>query len=199
MKFIILRNFVYPSFCNKVITEFKSVRDSVKLNLPNDTDLGNIIYESKRSKGLSYKYIIGFNDKVIKDRLKDALNLDFSDSITKKCLPVFYYTEGGYIKAHRGTKKELGINEYQEYVAMLQLTQRGVDYEGGRFYLNDKATASEDGKTVYNDKEEDRFYPMLDKGDLIIFHNPSLVHAVTPVEGENSFRATCSWRTNQKQ
>jgi len=199
MNYLVLRKFAPHVFCDNVISEFHRQSTPKDLSLSDGDDKGDVLYHSTRSKNLSYKYLTSFDDRDISNRLLDATGLDFKDSINAKCLPVFAYGSDGEIKAHRGVKKESNTNDYQEYVAVLQLTQRGEDFDGGRLYLNAKAEASRDGKTVWNDYPEDRFYPMLNKGDVIIFHNPTLVHGVDVVKGESAFRATCSWRTNQKQ
>ena len=198
LQYIILRNQVTEDICNQIVQAFKLPSTPRELNLPNDTDKGDVVYASKRSKGLYYKYLVWSKHlgDLIVHSLNKATGLNFEDSINKLCLPIFAYKEGGEIKAHRGTQKEQKTINYQEYVAVLQLTQRDIDFTDGRFYLNPIATASEDGKTVYNDKPEDRYYPMLNKGDIIIFHNPSLVHGVETVTGFNALRVTCSWRTN---
>lgn len=200
MRYIILRNLVDSIACDHIREEFyNNLNEAKPLGLADGDDYSNTICHSTRSKNLSYNYITGYDDSHYKELLQSITDLDFSKGINSKCLPIFCYGEGGEIKAHRGVQKDVDTSKYQEYVAVLQLTQRGEDFNDGRFYLNDKAEASADGKTVTNDLPEDRYYPMLDKGDIIIFHNPSLVHGVETVTGKDAVRMTCSWRTNEKQ
>lgn len=206
MQYVILRGFLTEAECEMLQYLFVEKLKQEDLNLLDGSDKANVEYKSKRSKGLSYKYVIDSRaesiSQKVKQRLKDMINVSFEGSINDFCLPMFCYDNGGVIKAHRGVQKSKDLNKYQSYVAVAQLTQREVDFNGGRFYLNLKATASKDGKTVYNDLEKDRIYPMLNKGDICLFHNPSTVHGVDEVTKSatgKSFRLTCSWRTNKEQ
>lgn len=206
MKYIVIRNFLSIDDCEKLISSFKETSKPFELNLKDGKDLGNTVYTSTRSKNLSYKYVKNNDSERIsnsvKKRLESMLNVGFNGSINDICLPMFCYGEGGEIKAHRGVQKESDNQKYQTFVAVCQLTQRGEDFNGGRFYVNSKATATVDGKTVFNDLEKDRFYPMLNKGDVCIIYNPIVVHGVDTVrmsDKNSAFRLTCSWRSNFDQ
>lgn len=209
MKYIVLRNFLSEFECDKLIDAYFNKQTPRALNLEDGNDQANVTYKSKRSKNLHYKYLdvddakVGLIDERVKLALEDLLGVGFrGKTINDKCLPMFAYGKDGLIKAHRGVQKACDVTKYQAYVAVAQLTQRGIDFEGGEFYINPTADASADGKTVYNDNSPHRLYPLLNKGDVCLFYNPELVHGVETVretsEG-NAFRLTCSWRTNQEQ
>lgn len=203
MKFVTIRRLVSENLCDKIVSQFYNESlNSVDMNLADGSgDFTNTIYESKRSPNLRYNYLDCTESNELRSRivpvLEDMLMVQFGGSINDIALPVFEYVEGGEILAHRGVQKEGDTKRYQPFVCVIQLTQRGVDFDGGRFYVNSKATASEDGKTVYNDNIEDRIYPMLNKGDACLIHNPSLVHGVDVVT--RGVRLTCSFRTNNDQ
>jgi hypothetical protein len=206
MKYLILRKFLSKQQCDLLVDSYKSELPSFKINLKDGGDLGNVEYSSTRSNNLRYKYTksdhtISISNYAI-DKLEGIFNVSFKGSINDVCLPMFGYGLGGNIKAHRGVQKERNNSKYQTFVAVCQLTQRGVDFDGGRFYINSRASASPDGKTVYGDNETDRIYPMLNKGDVCVIYNPILVHGVDVVEQSKSgsaFRLTCSWRSNNDQ
>lgn len=198
MKFIIIKNFITHNMCNKIIKEFNEPDNPVDIGLL-DGDLGNKLYKSKRSNELYFKYIVNncsTQEIYIINKLFNITNLDFSNSINSKALPVFKYKTNGLIEPHRGVQKESNLLEYQEYVCVIMLSQINKDYTGGYFYLNTEGDCSLDGKVVTNENIQKRFYPHLNKGDMILFHNPSFIHGVTEVK--SGTRYTCSFRTNDK-
>ena len=179
----------------------RGILNKTLLPLLDGDDVTNCVYHSKRSKNLKYCYLkskkTDFSQAIIINKLKHLFpRLDFYNSINQHCLPIFAYGNGAEIKAHRGVEKTEDLKMYQEYVCVVLLHQPNVDFAGGRFYINPKAEASSDGKTVWNDNPEDRLYPNLKKGGAVIFHNPSLVHGVQGVT--DGFRATVSVRSNTK-
>ena len=167
-----------------------------------DNNLTNTVYKSKRSKGLEYMYqsvneVTKEQIKVFKKMLKELVNEDFDAPINENCIPLFRYTDGGVIKPHKDIDKTDENITFQRLVAIVVLTQQGQDFEGGRFYINPKATHSPDGKEVYDDFPKDRIYPSLNKGDLFIFDNRYFIHGVeeTQVKENQVGRLTCSFRT----
>ena len=179
----------------------RGISNNEPLPLLDGSDVTNFVYRSNRSKNLQYAYLKGKMVSHIQNKFSHSLkllfpNLVFENSINKYCLPIFTYGQGSEIKAHRGVEKTEDLKRYQEYVCVILLHQPNVDFTGGRFYINPKAEASSDGKTVWNDYPEDRTYPKINKGDAVIFHNPSLVHRVEKVH--DGFRATVSVRSNNK-
>lgn len=155
------------------------------------------MYDSTRSPGVRYCYLSTREvDKVnqsVAEKLGDTTGDNWLRGINTKCLPLFSYGEGAHIKAHRGRDIGYGSNDL---VAVAMLTEPRESFAGGEFYLNPKAEASSDGKTVWNDNEEDRVLFPLERGSVLIFRNPEFVHATLPVRPGRvgCHRATVSWR-----
>lgn len=168
-----------------------------EIGLADSDDKGNTVYKSTRSPGVSYAYlmtpeVMGVNRRVAY-RLKQVTGHSWLTGLNRTCLPHFGYDEGAFIKAHRGRDIGYGANDL---VAVAMITTPGVDFTGGEFYLNPEAKASDDGKTVWNDKPEDRILFPLEAGQVIIFNNNRFVHGTLPVRPgtDGSFRLTTSWR-----
>jgi len=165
--------------------------------LKDSLDMMNKVYNSSRSP-LRYCYMRTTETQLINSRgiknLSALTVMNWAGNINEVCFPIFEYQEGGFIDAHRGRDVGYGRNDY---VAVLMLTDYGKDFTGGEFYLNKKADASEDGKTVTNDHEVDRIYFKQPKGSLLIFNNNIHVHGTTPVRtgrANKTIRMTTSWR-----
>lgn len=170
------------------------------VRLIDSTDVSNRLYSSRRSPGLQYAYLESVYTQAIGRRVATALQkrtqLNWWDGINKYFLPVFSYKDKAFIKAHRGRDIGYGVNNY---VAVGMLTNPGIDFNGGEFYLNPHAKASPDGKTVWNDKIKDRIFFRLQRGEILIFNNQRFVHGTTPVSDtdfKSAHRLTCSWRTS---
>ncbi len=198
-----VRDFIPKNICNGILYWYSSdMYKPEELPFPEEkNNMTNTVYKSNRSKGLQYNFvenpITRLDINAIKKHLKNLVNVDFNGDINNHCLPVFRYTDGGVIKAHRDIDKTSEEVKYQDLVAVIMLTQRNEDFDHGRFYINAKAKCSVDGKTVTGDRKEDRFYPMLNKGDLFIFDNKKFIHGVeaTETSGDQTGRFTCSFRT----
>lgn len=191
--------------CNAIIDGFRLAENNMlsleAIILNDSSDLMNKVYSSSRSP-LRYCYLKSSSTQLINQKGIEKLNAltgwNWCGNINDDCFPIFEYQEGGFIEAHRGRDIGYGRNDY---VAVLMLTEYGVDYTGGDFYLNKCAVASEDGKVITNDNVSDRMYFQLSRGDLLIFNNRIHVHATTPVQvgmSEKPFRMTTSWRMEEK-
>lgn len=191
-RYVVLKGFLQQRTCDQIIELFEWKDNPVKLDLA-DGDEGNRTYKSSRSN-LWYKYLTGIHTEDLKKKLKNLTGKDFNNSINSQCLPVVKYGKGGFMKAHRDIKKASNLEEYQEWVGVAMLSEQGKDFTGGRFYLNDFALVSKDGKEVVDDFEMDREYIKMEKGDLLLFHNPSFVHGVSEVL--SGTRYTCGFRSN---
>jgi hypothetical protein len=208
MKYAILRGFLDEAIVEQLVDCYIAPpKEKHKLNLLDGDDVTNTKYESSRSHGLNYMYArskkVETYSRHVKRRLKLYTGILFNSGINKLCLPFCQYDNGGVILAHRGVKKEANLTEYQGYVAVCMLTQRQKDFDNGFFYLNEKAECSPDGKTVTGDKQGDRFYPQLYKGDVIVFDNTHFIHGVEPtivtyphIQMGKGMRLTCSFRTD---
>ena len=169
-------------------------------NLNDSTDQTNVLYNSARSPGVQYLYLEShLIQKQINTRIRKLLErrtgINWQEGINDRLLPLFKYKAGAYIRPHRGRNIGYGPNNY---VAVANLTTPHIDYKQGLFYLNPEATASKDGKTVYNDKPGSRMNFQLQAGEIIVFDNQRFVHGTTPTEPINNkcIRITCSWRTS---
>ena len=196
----VLKSILSIDTCQEIVEVFNTATHPSRLNLMDDDNQADVNYTSKRSPGLQYKYLSKdlFNDDAIKTALAIETGLDFvnTKSINNQCLPVFKYTNGVEIKAHRDTNKDFDINLPVDYVAVAMLSNPRTDFQDGRLYLNFKAEASKNGKGVIRDHDFDRIYPEFEQGDIVIFNNARCIHAVEPVKGKYSVRYTCGWRFN---
>lgn len=189
--------------CDNIIKQYNHCLslDSIKLPINDKNNKSNIRYTSTRSRGLEYCYLDTIFSSIIMNELSNKLlnktEIRFDGHINNICMPVFKYNDGGIIKAHRDVDKTKKQFVYPNYIAVVMLSQRGVDFNEGRLYINDKATVSEDGKEVSNDNESDRYYPNLNKGDIFIFDNTKYIHGVTEtIVNKNQIgRFTTSIRT----
>lgn len=200
---LILKNFVGNITCNRLVNAFESIDFETPELMPIDdhNNKTNTLYNSTRSHNLQYVYFSGLASKDYNKRIQELLfettGLHFGGAINNLCTPLFKYNNLGVIKPHRDVDKTLFTPRYPNFIALTMLTQRGVDFEGGRFYINYKAEVSDDGKTVTNDLPKDRYYPNLNKGDVFIFDNTCTVHGVekTIVKPHQKGRYTASIRT----
>jgi hypothetical protein len=168
--------------------------------LKDSADLVNTWYKSRRSPNMQYMYLQAQRTQAIGDRVAMALErrtkLTWRDTgINQHMLPLFDYEAGGHIEAHRG--RDIGYGD-NDFVAVAMLTRSKIDFNAGEFYLNAKADASADGKTVFNDNHEDRMYFDLQPGEVLVFDNRRFVHGTTPITPAlaGCHRTTCSWRTS---
>ena len=196
---IMLENMFNEADCRTVIDAINDAKlskyQSKAMNLLEGDDRTNTLYSSERSP-LNYCYLDTPKVKEFNLRMQGVLNLitgwNWRGNIQRRCLPIFEYEEGGYIKGHRGRDFGFGKNDW---VAIGSITSQNEDYLGGSFYVNEHAEASEDGKTIYNEDESKRSFFEFKRGSLFIFNNNKLIHGTLPVEKilkEN--RITCSWR-----
>lgn len=187
--------------CDEIIKQFRNAEEDVlqkgRTSLNDSEDEFNTVYISKRSP-LRYCYLNTHESQEINlggiIKLNSLTKLDWSGNINDVCFPVFEYKLNGFIDGHRGRNVGYGANDF---VAVLMLTEYGEDFSGGEFYLNSDASASDDGKTVFNEKLESRIYFKQSKGSLLIFNNRLHVHGTNPVELSSSgsaTRMTTSWR-----
>jgi len=202
MNYIKVSEFLPENTCDYLLRRF--YEDKIPQPMPlndNSEDMLNVIYSSTRSS-LTYQYLslshrLGNINQSILDTLEGILCIPFNSPTNQICMPMFVYSEGGFMKPHKDVEK-VGKFRVQNYVAMIMLTQRGVDFSGGKFFVNFDATSSKDGKEVV-ENESARYYPDLNKGDLFLWDNRSSVHGCTPVTGVDSIRATIGFRTLQVQ
>lgn len=205
IKTVHVKGFVTRMTCNGLVYWFNNPRTDKQIKLPLENEgnnMTNVVYESKRSKGLRYQYQRTATTKnftnIMKRKLKELVNEEFDAPINDGIVPIFQYSNGACIKPHRDLNKFSEEVEFQHLVAVVVLTQKGEAYTGGRFYLNAKAKCSPDGKEVWDDYEEDRIYFDMDCGDLIIFDNRQFIHGVEEVHTEEEGmvgRYSCSFRT----
>lgn len=109
-------------------------------------------------------------------------------NINSYCLPIFEYVGSGFIKGHRG--RNIGFGE-NVFVAVGMFTKPGIDFSGGRFYLNKNADVSKDGKDVYRENIATREYFNIPQGSVILFDNRLHIHGTELSKGH---RVTASWR-----
>lgn len=209
MHYAIFRKFIPKQTTDNLVQDYENsegLHKPVELPLKNESNvMTNTKYKSNRSKGLEYAWVNGYFTETFLKRFKllllDSTGLVFDGNLAAQgVLPVFKYGERAYIKAHKDLDKTKDEVVFQDHVALVMLTQRGDDFYGGRFYLNPVATHSDDGKEVYNDKVEDRIYPNLDKGDVLVWDNTKFIHGVEttfmpPTNKVAKGRLTCSIRT----
>lgn len=192
--------------CDEIIKQFKNAergllqKGSVALN--DSKDEFNTVYSSGRSP-LRYCYLKTAESQAINlsgiVKLKYLTGLDWSGNINDVCFPIFEYGLGGFIDGHRGRDVGFGSNDF---VAVLMLTEYGIDFSGGEFYLNSDASASDDGKTIFNENLESRIHFKQKKGSLLIFNNRLHVHGTNPVKLASSgsaTRMTTSWRMAEEK
>lgn len=201
---VILRNLIGSITCNQLIWSFENIEldKSIDLKLNDQNSMSNTLYKSNRSKSLEYIFMDNVISREFTRRLKELLlrdiNVEFDGGINNKCTPIFKYNNNGVIEPHRDVDKTKPDFHYPNLIAVCLLSQPGVDFEGGEFYINAKATVSADGKKVTDDYPEDRYYPDLNKGDVFIFDNTKFVHGVetTLVNRHQKGRFTASLRTH---
>lgn len=172
---------------------------TLSAELKDSEDVCNRIYESNRSRGMSYGFLDTRRIEDINFRVTSTLEKVTGMAwSTFRPLPIFCYREGGRIVEHRDRDVGLG---YPEYVAVCMLTQPGKDFTEGRFFVNVGAKVSEDGKTVYDEDVSRRVYLDLNMGDALIFHNPSMIHGCSEVRDcrTTACRMTASWRSSGKR
>lgn len=174
------------------------------LKLNDDTgDVCNKRYASTRSPGLAYAFVrapvvLTITGK-LHGRLAGLTGIPWPLSMGQDCLTYFEYGEGAAIKAHRGRDMGWGANRY---VGVGMVTDPSQDYAGGEFYLNPKAGASENGKTVWNDEPEDRIVIQIPYRAVLVFDNARFVHGTLPVRPHpdtgKSYRLVVSVRNNEE-
>lgn len=213
MNYVKLKKFLDNRACQQLIN-FQSIQIVPEpLGLLDGDDMTNTWYESKRSPGLSYRYS---TDKAcmsiasgIMRELLDITGIDFSGGINDRCLPFCKYGDGGVIKAHRDIDKVKGLTEPVEYVVICMLTQVGIDFgyivqdsvsADGLFINLNPLKVSKNGKEVVEDYPHypvNRYYPNLQKGDVIIFRNDNSIHGVDPISVHSGQlgRITCGFRS----
>ena len=204
--YVLLPDMLLRSECEAVLAAAEAAAaktlPTIPAGLRDSEDKLNTIYDSRRSPGVQYAYLVEDQTNAVNRRVAEHLtqqfDINFLSGINGHCLPLFSYGEGATIKAHRGRDIGYGANDL---VAVAMLTRPGTDYLGGQFYLNRHALASPDGKTVWRDFESDRQYFQLGQGDVLVFANNYFVHGTTPtskVDGR-CHRATCSWRAAKER
>lgn len=206
MNYVILKQFLSNRDCNSLIANTNHFNDNRPLGLI-DGDSYNTWHTSKRSLGLEYRYQ---NDtstmslqQGIKKELSSIVPIDFSGGVNELCLPFCKYLDNGIIKVHRDIDK-VGNNSV-EYLVVCMLTQIGEDYsdrmrDGDQLFINyHYDLVSEDGKEVFESPKAKirRFYPNLNKGDVIIFKNSNSIHGVDPITVKDGQlgRITCGFRS----
>ncbi|CAD7958759.1 unnamed protein product [Amoebophrya sp. A120] len=119
-------------------------------------------------------------------------------------LAVFTYEENQENHTHQDRiTVERGPGSQIEQTAICMCSDPGVDFAGGRFFLNREFDyVEQDGKVVINENEKTRLYPEgFEKGDVVVFDNRAFVHGVEPVkrvEGATTVRrTTCSIRSTR--
>ena len=199
LRFALLPSAVTEDACDLILANAWKAKEEglakFPMNLNDSDDVGNQFYRSKRSPNMNYCYLktkeIMEISRKIAYFLSEITGHDWFSNINEHCLPIFEYEENGCITPHRGRDIGYGANTL---VAVLMLTKPGVDFNEGRFFLNTNATASEDGKEVYEYLSSRRYFD-LDKGSIIIFDNEKCIHGTEPVKmADRAYRVTVSWR-----
>lgn len=118
-------------------------------------------------------------------------------SVQDDILPVFSYSDGGQIAAHRDVR----LTSLVEYCAVVMLSENGSDFTQGAFYVerheHDVDAHGQpllDNKVPYVSKRQT--FNDLDQGDVVIFCNRKCLHGVNAVrvaEGGRG-RITTSFR-----
>lgn len=202
--YVFIEEFMDDLSCDEIIKQFKHADKNIlqkgSIPLSDSNDEFNVVYTSGRSP-LKYCYLKTLESQEINLggmlKLNDLTGLDWSGNINDVCFPVFKYELDGYIDGHRGRDVGFGDNDF---VAVLMLTEYDEDFSGGEFYLNSDASASSDGKTIFNENLESRIYFKQKKGSLLIFNNRLHVHGTNPVKlspSGSSTRMTTSWRMTE--
>jgi hypothetical protein len=202
--YVFIEGFMNDKSCDEIIKQFKNANEGIlqkgSISLNDSNDEFNTIYTSGRSP-LRYCYLKTPESQEINlggmIKLNDLTRLDWSGNINDVCFPVFEYGLAGFIDGHRGRDVGYGANDF---VAVLMLTEYGEDFSGGEFYLNRDASASNDGKTIFNENLESRVYFKQKKGSLLIFNNRLHVHGTNPVTlspSGSTIRMTTSWRMTE--
>lgn len=218
MNYVILKEFLSKNDCNVLINNTRYFDISEPLGLLDGNDYTNIWYKSSRSHGLEYRYQKDAQtmslQKGIKKELTSITGIDFSGGINELCLPFCKYPDEAIIKAHRDIDKVSGLKKPVEYVIICMLTQSNKDFnvdgnrelpEDGLFINIDRGEketedynlVSKDGKVVHREIKDNRLYPNLNKGDVIIFRNDNSIHGVDTIrvkEGQIG-RITCGFRS----
>lgn len=202
MDYIKLKKFLDNKTCQQLVN-FQNINLVPEpLGLADGDDMTNTWYESKRSPGLSYRYstdtaCMSIAQGIMRELL-DCTGIDFSGGINDRCLPFCKYSDGGVIKAHRDIDKVQGLTTSVKYVVICMLTQQGVDFNNNMdtLFINKEARVSSNGKEV-EELSVNRYYPNLNKGDVLIFRNDNSIHGVDPISVMDFQigRITCGFRS----
>jgi len=168
------------------------------MGLNDSEDKGNVVHTSKRSPGLKFCYlntprVMRFS-RSVSSKLGKLTGLNWSGNINAKCLPFFMYDRGVSILPHRGRDIGFGNNDL---VAVGMISEPGIDFSSGRFFLNRNADVSDDGKVVTNEEKGTRQYFDIRQGDVLIFNNRIHIHGTEETDAGTrspTQRVTCSWR-----
>lgn len=202
--YVFIEEFMDHSSCDEIIRQFRKADAGVlakgEVGLNDSKDEVNTVYSSGRSP-LRYCYLKTNETQEVNlggiIKLNELTGFDWNGNINDVCFPVFEYGLDGFIEGHRGRDVGYGDNDF---VAVLMLTEYNKDFSGGEFYLNKEASASEDGKTIFNENIESRVYFKQTKGSLLIFNNKIHVHGTNPVKSsplDLTIRMTTSWRMTE--
>ena len=201
--YIFIPNLMSEDEITLIISEFENAKNGnltpSEINLNDSDDKANVVYQSRRSQ-MQYCYLK--SEPALKigsrasQRLTKCIGISWGKNIDATVLPIFEYSENGFIKEHRDRDIGFGANNY---ICPVLLTTPEEDFLRGRFFLNEHASVSKNGKEVFGEDTNKRIYFEQEFGSGIVFDNQRFIHGTEPISRTKTGRAkriTVSFRSS---
>lgn len=193
---VAFRNVVGPGICDAMLEEFANtgnlpVRELNRYKWRNT----NTLYSSRRHDA-SVCFLESPRVTELCRSASTAIAAATSQtgwSVQGDVLPVFSYQEGGQMAAHR----DVNLTSLVDYCAVVILSKRGVDFDGGALYINGSVQdVDEHGQCMSPEVLTKRqYFDDLDQGDIVVFRNSQCIHGVERVHVKSGRgRITTSFR-----